>query len=163
MPSLADWAAIHDVIVLEGCDGTGKTTLASALAIGHGFAVVHATRTPEGIDLFAKYHAILARPGPLALDRSFVSELVHGPLERGHSRLTFDDAARLTTVVAVRGGILVHLTGQPEAIATRLLSRDGHAPAPQFISGLTAAYADVFTRLADYAPVMTIDTTAASA
>jgi hypothetical protein len=31
--------------------------------------------------LLAKYRSILARPGPLVLDRSFVSELVYGPLE----------------------------------------------------------------------------------
>ena len=74
----------HDLIVLEGCDGAGKTTLAAALAARHGHAIVHATRSPEGTDLFAKYHAILARPGPLVLDRSFVSELVYGPLDRGH-------------------------------------------------------------------------------
>jgi hypothetical protein len=31
----------------------------------------------------------LALLPPVVLDRSFVSKLVHGPLDRGHSRLTF--------------------------------------------------------------------------
>lgn len=160
-PGLADWADGHDLIVLDGCDGAGKTTLAAALANRHGHCIVHATLSPAGTDLLAKYHAILARPGPLVLDRSFVSELVHGPLDRGYSRLTFEHAAQLATATAQHGGILVHLTAQPGQIAARLLARDGHAPALPRISALVAAYIDVFTRLAGHAPVITIDTSAA--
>jgi thymidylate kinase len=159
IPDLSDLANQRDVIVLEGCDGVGKTTLAAALAARHGYAIVHGARTPEGTDLFAKYCAILTRPGPLVLDRSFVSELVYGPLERGRSRLTFRDATRLAVAVAERDGILVHLTGQPEQIAARLLARDGHAPPLQHIRALMDAYVDVLTDLAAHAPVITIDTT----
>jgi hypothetical protein len=97
------------------------------------------------------------------LDRSFVSELVYGPIDRGCSRLTFGQVARLAAAAARHGGILVHLTSQPEQIAARLLARDGRAPALRRISTLTAAYTDVFTRLADHAPVITLDTTVAAA
>lgn len=162
-PGRRDWADGHDLIVLDGCDGAGKTTLAAALANRHGHSLVHAALTPAGTDLFAKYHAILARPGPQVLDRGFVSELVYGPLDRGHSRLTFAQAAHLATAAAQRGGILVHLTGQPSQIAARLLARDGHAPALPRITALISAYAGVFARLADHAPVIIIDTTAAEA
>jgi thymidylate kinase len=124
---------------------------------------VHATLTPAGTDLFVKYQAMLARPGPLVLDRSFVSELVYGPVDRGYSRLTFGQAARLAAATARRGGILVHLIGQPDQIAARLLARDGHTPELRRIAELITAYTDVFTRLADHAPVTTIDTTVAAA
>jgi thymidylate kinase len=162
-PGSADWADGRDLIVLDGCDGAGKTTLAAELANRHGHAIVHATLTPAGTDLFAKYQAMLAHPGPVVLDRSFVSELVYGPVDRGYSRLTFGQAARLAAATARRGGILVHLTGQPDQIAARLLARDGHTPELRRIAELTTAYTDVFTRLADHAPVITIDTTVAPA
>jgi thymidylate kinase len=161
-PGLAGWAAGRDLIILDGCDGAGKTTLAAALAARYGHVAVHAGLTPEGTDLLAKYRTVLARPGPLVLDRSFISELVYGPLDRGYSRLTFRQAACLAATAAKRGGILVHVTCQPEQIAARLLARDGHGPARGRISALTAAYADVFTKLARHAPVVTIDTTAAA-
>jgi len=158
---LAAWAERHDLIVIDGYDGTGKTTIARRLAADHGYRIWHASLTPEGTDLFARYHAMITRSRRQALDRSFISELVYGPLERGRSRLTMDQAARLAVAVAERGGILVHLTCEPVQIAFRLLARDGSAPAPSRIRAFTAAYAQVFTVLADHAPVTHIDTSAA--
>jgi len=61
------------------------------------------------------------------------------------------------------GGILVHLTGQPDQIAARLLARDGHTPPLARVSALITAYADTFGKLAAHAPVITIDTTTSTA
>lgn len=153
------WAEGHDLIIVDGCNGAGKTNLAAVLADRHGYAIMHASLTPAGPDLFTKYQAILDRRGPIVMDRSFVSELVYGPLDRGHSRLTLGQTVDLAVLAAQRGGILVHLTGQPDRIAARLLARDGYAPELRRISTLTAAYADVFSELAKHVPVITIDTT----
>ncbi len=112
-----------------------------------------------GTDLFAKYGALVTIPGPLVLDRSFVSELVYGPLERGGSRLSLDQAAHLAANISDRHGVLVHLTGRPDRITARLLARDGYAPAEENVSSLNAGYADVFEQLAMHATVLTIDTT----
>ncbi|MFF1342085.1 hypothetical protein ACFVYT_30055 [Streptomyces sp. NPDC058290] len=73
--------AAYRTLVLEGCDGAGKSTLAALFAARHGFTVIHSPRTP---DLTARY---LAQGGRLILDRSFISELVYGPLLRGASRI----------------------------------------------------------------------------
>jgi hypothetical protein len=91
--------------------------------------LIHSARTPDGTDIAGRYRGILARAGPLVLDRSFISELVYGPLLHGQSRLSLAEAADLAAIVTGPGGTLVHLTGQPEEIADRLLARDGCAPA----------------------------------
>ena len=93
------------------------------------------------------------------LDRSFISELVYGPLQHGRSRLTASDAAELALRVAARGGVLVHLTGFPETIVTRLRARDGSAPPLERICALIDAYRSVFAALAGTAPIITADTT----
>jgi thymidylate kinase len=157
---LVAWAAQYEVIVLDGCDGTGKSTLATALATYHGYDLIHSARTPDGTDIIRRYRSILAQAGQLVLDRSFISELVYGPLLHDHARLSFAEAVGLAAIVAGRGGTLVHLTGQPEKIADRLLARDGYAPALQRIQAITAAYTRVFTGLASHASVITIDSTA---
>lgn len=87
-------AAGYEVVVLEGCDGAGKTTLATTLATHRGYVVVHSGRTPDDVDLLARYCSILAAPGKIVLDRSFISELVYGPLQYGRSRLTARGWAR---------------------------------------------------------------------
>jgi thymidylate kinase len=158
-PSLTITAAEYEVVVLEGCDGTGKTTLATTLVFQHGYTVIHSSRTPDEIDLLTWYRSILSTPGKIALDRSFISELVYGPLQRGRSRLTGSDAAQLALIVAARGGVLVHLTGRPETIVARLRARDGSAPSLERISALTDAYRTVFDALAGIAPIITADTT----
>lgn len=159
---LEAWAARHQVILLEGCDGVGKTTLAVALAERHGYRLVHATRTPESVDLAERYRSILSWPGPLVLDRSFVSELVYGPLLHGRSRLTLDQVVDLTAAVAARTGLIVHLSAPPEVIATRLERRDGSVPDLSHITAILDGYAQVFAQLARHAPAITIQTAQAT-
>jgi thymidylate kinase len=158
-PGLTIAAARYEVVVLEGCDGTGKTTLATTLATQHGYSVVHSGRTPDDVDLLARYRSILATPGKIVLDRSFISELVYGPLQYGRSRLTTSDATQLALLVAARGGVLVHLISWPETIVARLRGRDGSAPPLESIRALTDSYRGAFAALAGTAPIITFDTT----
>jgi thymidylate kinase len=145
--------------VLEGCDGTGKTTLADALAARHGHTVVHSGRTPDGEDLARRYREILATPGKIVLDRCFISELVYGPLYHGLSRITVPAASDLARIVAARGGVIVHLTGNSGVLADRLRARDGTGPAAGQIVAITNAYNAAFASLQGVAPVITVDTT----
>jgi broad-specificity NMP kinase len=154
-----DDISAYRTVVLEGCDGVGKSTLARELARDFGFTIVHSARTPDGINLAERYQRILSQPGRLALDRSFVSELVYGPLRHGGSRLTDTDACDLAALVASREGVLMHLTAPASVIRARLLARDGPAAAsPADIEFLIAAYERVVTTLAPYLPVVRFDT-----
>ncbi|TMR22470.1 hypothetical protein ETD86_11520 [Nonomuraea turkmeniaca] len=151
------WAQRYEVIILEGCDGVGKTTHATALATHYGYQRVHADRTPDGADLFQRHRAILTLPGRLVLDRSFISELVYGPLLHDRCRLTAPQTVELLGLVAARRGVLIHLTATPKQIQGRLLARDGTAPAHDEIRRLMARYVAVFADLAQYATVLTVD------
>ena len=100
---------------------------------------------------------VLGRPGKLVLDRSFVSELVYGPLQHGRSRISIAEAASLASIIAEREGVLVHLTGHPEEIAARLRARDGHSPPLRKIRELLDAYVNAFVALAGAAPIITTE------
>lgn len=147
----------YRTLVLEGCDGAGKSTLAARLADRHGFTVVHSPRTPHSLDLIARYRDLLSLPGRLILDRSFISELVYGPLYRGASRITWAQAHDLAKAVANRDGALCHLTAPVAVIRARLLARDGQAPPHAQIAALLAGYVSAFERLAERVPVITLD------
>jgi thymidylate kinase len=140
--------------------GTGKTTIAEAMRAKYGYRVIHSSRTPDGTDIAGRYRRILDLPGPIVLDRAFISELVYGPLFHGRSRLTKAEIISLAMTVASRGGVLVHLTGLPDVIITRLSSRDGTAvPEVDTISTIVAAYREAFALLEGIAPVLVADTT----
>jgi thymidylate kinase len=155
----AQIAATYRVIAVEGADGTGKTTLVNQLQTEHSFTVIHNPRTPDGVDLAARYRQILDMPGPLALDRCFVSELVYGPLYHGRSRLTWDGVLDLTHTLTTRQGVFVHLTATAETVGQRLRAREGTSPDPDTVDRLLTAYERTFTALAAHAPVIRIDTT----
>ncbi|MGX9225931.1 AAA family ATPase [Streptomyces albus] len=153
-------ATVHDTLVLEGPDGVGKSTLAERLSAQHGFQVIHSPRTPDHLDLATRYREILDRTGRILFDRCFVSELVYGPLHRGRSRITWSDALDLAERVIDRAGLFVHLTAAPPVIRQRLLDRDGEAAGLEEVAALVTAYQRVFSTLADYTKVLTLDTTA---
>jgi thymidylate kinase len=157
--SLTTALAAYPVIVLDGCDGTGKTTLATTLRDRHGYTVVHSARTPDGTDLADRYQRLLRTPGLIVLDRSFISELVYGPLFHERSRITMPAAIQLAEYIAQRGGVLVHLTGNPDGIIARLRARDGRAPPADQLRAIIDAYHSAFTMLDGTAPIITADTT----
>jgi thymidylate kinase len=148
--------ADYQTVVIDGCDGTGKTTLAGRLA-AQGFTVVHCGPTPRGVDFADRYRNVLTQNGRLALDRCFLSELVYGPLFRGRSRISWATVLELATAVAARRGVFVHLTGSTDAVRSRLLARDAAAPPAATIEAVLHAYRGVFARLAEHTPVIHLD------
>ncbi|MFJ8158747.1 hypothetical protein [Streptomyces sp. NPDC094468] len=151
--------AQYGTVVLEGGDGVGKTTLASLLVTQYGFSAVHSPRTPDHENLIDRYRDLLARPGRLVLDRSFISELVYGPLYRGQSRLTWQQTLALASIVSSRNGVFLHLTAPATTVQSRLTARDGQRPRLATITELADAYHHVFCDLASHAPVLTYDST----
>jgi thymidylate kinase len=147
----------HRVVILDGCDGTGKTTLAGHLSAQHGYAAVHSPATPEGTDLASRYQEIWSLPGRVVLDRCFISELVYGPLRRGRSRISAAQATRLAEDATMHGAVFVHLTGAPATLAARLMARDGIADIGD-ITILLAAYHRVFAIIAGHATVIPLVT-----
>lgn len=157
--NLDEIAHEHQTLVLEGCDGVGKSTLGALLSTHHGFRVVHSPKTPDHVDLVNRYRNILAGTERILFDRCFISELVYGPLYRGGSRISWSQAIELTESVVARAGLLIHLTAPPAFIHRRLVSRDGEASSLEEISALADSYERVFFALSSYASVLTLDTT----
>lgn len=72
------------MIIIEGIDGVGKTTIAEELE-KFGYTRYHLTYEEKSED---GYLNILKKDiDRLVLDRSFVSELVYGPILRNYSRI----------------------------------------------------------------------------
>jgi hypothetical protein len=84
----------YRIVVLEGPDGSGKTTLARALEADLGYVVRHEGPPPADLEDVFEYYAgkltlaaFEAMSTGVVLDRFALGERVYGPLLRGRDRL----------------------------------------------------------------------------
>jgi thymidylate kinase len=94
------------MIILEGPDGGGKSTLAANLERLFDFEIHHHGPYPEISDpdeLADKYVASITRDvvRDVVMDRSWISESIYGPIVRGHSRLSHVHAVALGMAASV--------------------------------------------------------------
>lgn len=69
-------------IILEGCDGAGKSVLSKYLSLQFGWSVMHSDK----MDFWEEHRLISIRPGNMIYDRlAHLSEQVYGPVLRGEA------------------------------------------------------------------------------
>lgn len=116
------------LIVIEGSDGTGKTTLSDALCEAlsetrHIELTQHHFSQPVRHPL-AEYELFLDayRPGAgqhYIIDRLHWGEIVYGELYRNGGQLTSAGFWHVEQYLRSRGAIMVHATGDPDTVIAR--------------------------------------------
>lgn len=119
------------LIALEGCDLTGKTTLAEEIlkvaSDDATKAIIH-FGPPKDKPIY-EYGEVLQNYDPryshVVLDRFHWGDQVYGPLYRQDDplRLTAEEFKWLELVMQAKGGITIHTTGIPALILERALER----------------------------------------
>lgn len=96
-------------VILEGPDGAGKTTLAQKLIKKHGFLYHHEGPPPEGSGSLLHYYAerLLDAKEPTVFDRFHLGEMVYGPLLRGASRISGEEAVLMNRLIAGTGTVVL--------------------------------------------------------
>lgn len=77
------------IVILEGPDGSGKTTLAKWLQHRYDLVYHHEGPPPAGVSVIDHYLELLetARDFDVVFDRMALGERVYGPILRGEDRL----------------------------------------------------------------------------
>lgn len=109
------------LIVLEGVDGVGKTTLATLLSKTMNAGIIHATReTPNNWGWFSEIMD-LARDHNIIADRFFWGQFVYQePEER---KLSWEQLHELEHRLEQEGGKLIYVVAEKQDILTRLGKR----------------------------------------
>ena len=107
------------MLIIEGIDGVGKTTLVEYLQ-SCGMKKFHFDYDSKNMDLLSKYMKVLSADGTeLVLDRSFVSEMVYGPVIRNICKLSLDDYTKLLIAYKNAGAKIIYLTAPKEVLLKR--------------------------------------------
>ena len=100
------------MIIIEGLDGVGKTTLVDYF-VKMGMKKYHFDYDKKNMDLFSKYIDILV------FDRSFISEMVYGPIMRHNCKFTFEQYIKLLEEYKKRNALIIYLTSPKEILLSR--------------------------------------------
>lgn len=99
------------VVILEGPDGGGKTTLARWLRDQRGYQIVKTNAPSPKENVFKSYTdsllAAVESGQPTVLDRHYLGEGIYGPLLRGEDRLGRQGRDLLERLIVARGVKLV--------------------------------------------------------
>ena len=142
------------LIVLEGCDGTGKTSIAKLIqAVMLDAEIIHCTaETPNDFKFFSKLIDI-GQYRNIILDRGMYGQFVYqSPEDR---KLSNKQLRALELNMLRTGAKVVHVTAMKQTVEDRLNSR---SEVPMHtVSVLLSRFDDLFEK--SLMPVITVDTT----
>lgn len=107
-------------IILEGCDGTGKTTLAKLLAEKYGLDVCHCTQSDPADYEFYKQ---TGRKDNVVWDRHTIGELIYPEVFGRKAQISPEDARLVIAYAREAGAKIFILTADINEIKRRLMSR----------------------------------------
>lgn len=99
--------------IIEGPDGTGKTTLAKRLEDEQELTYRHEGPPPTNETIF-HYYDEMAMADDIVLDRWALGEPVYGPLLRDGSRLSIREIGKLVNNALDRDAVLVFCLPHPQ-------------------------------------------------
>ena len=133
-------------IILEGCDGTGKTTLAKILAYKYGLDICHCTQK-DAADF--DFYFNTTRKDDVIWDRHTIGELIYPIVFNRQRQINEGGVEMVIEALRQQGGKIFVLTADDDVIKERLLKRGNEHSAIiesyKEINGLFKEYAKRFS------------------
>lgn len=114
------------IIILEGPDGSGKTTLAQQISKQTGFPIIHRSQPKteeEKMCMMGEYLQAIKERKNAIFDRCWYSEMAYGPVMRDESVITYPEMYELERQLAKSGAMIIHCTGPEAALWMRCQRR----------------------------------------
>jgi len=114
------------IIILEGPDGSGKTTLAKQIARQTGYTYEHRSK-PENEEekarMMGEYIQMCKSKQNIIVDRCWYSEMVYGKVMRDQSYIDYPQMYELERMLAKNGAIIIYCTAPTAALWMRATKR----------------------------------------
>ena len=114
------------IIILEGPDGAGKTTLAEKLKKQTGYMYLRRAQPKteeEKQRMMEEYVQVIKSGKNCIFDRCWYSEMVYGPVMRDDSVITYPQMYQLERLLTKHGAIVIYCTATKETLWKRCQSR----------------------------------------
>lgn len=147
------------MLIIEGIDGVGKTTLVEYLQ-GYGMKKYHFDYDSKNMDLFTKYMRVLLEDNnKLVLDRSFISEMVYGPVIRNKCKLSLEDYTKLLIAYKNFGTKIIYLTAPKDVLLKRRNDeKSDYEVIANYYEELNKKYDDIMEYSSNFIDVIGINT-----
>lgn len=146
------------LIILEGVDGAGKSSVCHG--IQDKATIIHRPYQALYGDIVLDYLELINSVKTLTVwDRSFISEMVYGPVLRGCSRLSHKQFGSLLRALKNKGSVVIYLYATADIIRRRLEKGPNHLTILENLESLCNSYRSVLLQVGQYLPVLAFDTT----
>lgn len=135
------------IYIIEGPDGAGKSTYAKFLSTVTGYPVIHFSNPKseeEKAKMYEMYLEILENNDDVIFDRSWISDLVYGPVLRGGATITPRQSAVLGNRLAGKGGMIIYCTSDLKTLLERAYSRGEELIKPHQFVDIVEGYEMIF-------------------
>lgn len=146
------------IIIIEGPDGAGKTTLANQLSRQTKYDIVHRSQPKtddEKKHMMSEYVAAIKSSKNTILDRCWYSEMVYGPIMRDASVISYPEMYKLEKLLAKAGAIVIYATAPKAALWQRCQKRgEDYITSHATFCQICDAYEQLMTDVPHYIPVL---------
>lgn len=114
------------IFIIEGPDGSGKTTLAETLSTQTGYPIIHRTQPKsdeEKAEMMESYIDVIKSGRNAIFDRCWYSEMVYGPVMRDTSVISYGQMQYLESILSKVGALIIYCTDVPEVLWQRATRR----------------------------------------
>lgn len=114
------------IIIIEGADGSGKTTLANQLSKQTKYPIIHMSNPKtelEKVTMMGLYVQQLRTGKNFIFDRCWYSEMAYGPVFRDKSYITYPQMYELERMLCKAGAMIIYCTGPKAALWMRCQRR----------------------------------------
>ena len=130
------------MLIVEGMDGVGKTTLVDYFVL-NGMKKHH-----------FDYRGLINKGLAIELDRSFISEMVYGPVLRGKSKIDLEAYKKLLIAYRQSNTSIIYLTASKDDLLLRRASDiSDYNTIMQYYNSLNEQYNSIMQYSEDYIDV----------
>lgn len=137
------------IIILEGPDGGGKSTLAAQLSRQTKYPIArysYPKTAEEKEQMMQMYVQAIKEAKNVIFDRSWYSELVYGPVMRNGHVLSYPQMYALEEMLAKKGAVLIYCTASPEVLWRRCMARgEDYVTDQETFIGICKAYDELMS------------------